>query len=43
MEKVGKIIFLIISLFSHLVNVLWRGIGTKSVQDFGGGGWEKNE
>lgn len=37
MEKVSKNISLIISLFPHLVNVLWRGRGTKSTQDFGGG------
>lgn len=36
-KKVGNNIFLIISLFLHLVNVLWRGTGTKSVQDFLGG------
>lgn len=37
MEKVSKNISLIISLFPHLVNALWRGRGTKSIQDFGGG------
>lgn len=43
-EKVSKTISLIIFLFPHLVNALWRVRGTKSVQDIGrggGGGIEK--
>lgn len=35
MEKLSKNISVIISLFPHLVNVLWRGTGIKLVQDFG--------
>lgn len=42
-EKLSKTISLIISLFPHLGNALWRVRGTKSVQDIGegGGGIEK--
>lgn len=42
MENVSETISVSISWFPHLLNVSWRGMGTKSVQDLGEvGGGEK--